>query len=152
LPILQEIKTKNEMKKTMKNLVTVFALSASLASSTKAQTADDLAAPIRNQVSNPDKPFSNLIEITIIPGKEKEFEKLFGPVIAKVRKEQGCIEFQLSKHPKESNVYFLYERWKNIRILEEHMILPHMTEFWPKYFSLIARIPDIRVFIVNDLQ
>jgi quinol monooxygenase YgiN len=140
------------MKNILKKTQIVIIITVLLATVAKAQTADDLAAPIRSQVSDPNKPFSNLIEITIIPGKEKEFEKLFGPVIAKVRKEAGNIEFQLNKHPKEPNVYFLYERWKNIKVLEEHMVEPHMTEFWPKYFPLLARIPDIRVFMINDLQ
>lgn len=118
---------------------------------TKAQEID-LAEPIRTQLSDPDKPFSNLIEITILPGKEKEFEGLFSPVIAEVRKENGNIEFQLNRHPNEPNVYFLYERWANLKVLENHMITKHMSDFWPKYFPLLARIPDIRVFMVDDLQ
>jgi len=59
---------------------------------------DVLSDPIVSQVSDPDKPFSVLIDITLIPGKEKEFEREFGPVIAEVRKEPGNIEFQLSQH------------------------------------------------------
>lgn len=120
----------------------------------KAQEIDPnvLSAPIVAQVSAPNLPFSVLIEITLIPGKEAEFEKEFGPVIGEVRKEPGNIEFQLSQHPEEKNVYFLYERWKNIEVLKQHMGTPHMSQFWPKYFKMIARIPTIRVFMVNDLQ
>lgn len=113
---------------------------------------DLLSAPIVEQVSDPNKPFSVLIDITLIPGQENEFERLFGPVIAEVRKEPGNIEFQLSRHPEESNVYFLYERWENVEVLKAHMTTSHMSQFWPKYFPMIARIPDIRVFMERDLQ
>ena len=111
-----------------------------------------LSAPIVEQVSDPNQPFSVLIDITLIPGKEEAFEKAFGSVIAAVRKEPGNIEFQLSQHPEEPNVYFLYERWKNIEVLKEHMSTPHMRKFWPDYFQMIARIPTIRVFMEKDLQ
>lgn len=121
-------------------------------SNTIAQEADDLAAPIRNQVSDPNEPFSVLIDITIIPGMEADFEREFGPVITEVRKEPGNIEFQLSRHPTESNVYFLYERWENLEVLEKHMTTPHMRQFWPKYFPMIARVPNISVYMQRDLQ
>ncbi|MEO1098228.1 MAG: putative quinol monooxygenase [Bacteroidota bacterium] len=114
--------------------------------------ADVLSDPIVSQVSDPNKPFSVLIDITLIPGQEVEFERLFAPVIAEVRKEPGNIEFQLSRHPEEPNVYFLYERWKNVEVLKAHMTTPHMSQFWPKYFPMIARIPNIRVFMERDLQ
>lgn len=140
------------MKKIIQSSLPILILPLIVGSKALAQEADDLAAPIRAQVSDPDKPFSVLIDITIIPGREKEFEEIFAPVIAEVRKEPGNIAFQLSKHPQESNVYFLYERWKNMKVLEEHMVTPHMSKFWPKYFPMIARIPNIRVFMVNDLQ
>lgn len=122
--------------------------------STNAQEVDPnvLSDPIVSQVSDPTKPFSVLIDITLIPGKEEEFEKEFGPVIAEVRKESGNIEFQLSQHPDEPNVYFLYERWKNVEVLKQHMQTPHMSQFWPKYFPMIAKIPTIRVYMERDLQ
>ncbi|MBP2831843.1 antibiotic biosynthesis monooxygenase [Aquimarina sp. U1-2] len=121
---------------------------------TEAQEIDPnlLSDPIVKKVSDPDKPFSVLIDITLIPGMEIEFEKQFAPVIAKVRKEKGNIEFQLSRHPEEPNVYFLYERWKNVEVLKAHMTTPHMSQFWSKYFPMIARIPTIRVFMERDLQ
>ena len=111
-----------------------------------------LSAPIVNQVPDPDKPFSVLIDITLIPGREAAFEREFAPVIAEVRKEPGNIEFQLSRHPEEPNVYFLYERWENVEVLKKHMNTPHMSQFWPKYFPMIARIPTIRVYMERDLQ
>ena len=113
---------------------------------------DLLSAPIVEQVLEPNKPFSVLIDITLIPGQEADFEKAFAPVIAEVRKEPGNIEFQLSQHPAEKNVYFLYERWKNVKVLKEHMSTPHMSQFWPKYFPMIARIPTIRVYMERDMQ
>ncbi|MGD1843716.1 MAG: putative quinol monooxygenase [Thermonemataceae bacterium] len=121
---------------------------------TNAQKVDPnvLSAPIVNQVTDPDKPFSVLIDITLIPGQEAAFEKEFAPVIAAVRKEPGNVAFQLSRHPEEPNVYFLYERWKNIEVLKAHMTTPHMSQFWPKYFPMLAKIPTIRVYMVNDLQ
>lgn len=111
-----------------------------------------LSEPIVNQVSDPEKPFSVLIDITLIPGQETAFEKEFGPVIAQVRKEPGNIEFQLSQHPEEPNVYFLYERWENIEVLKQHMGTSHMSQFWPKYFPMLAKIPTIRVYMEKDLQ
>ncbi|MEL7005485.1 MAG: putative quinol monooxygenase [Bacteroidota bacterium] len=123
-------------------------------SAVKAQEIDPniLSDPIVNQVSDPNQPFSVLIDITLIPGMEEEFEKEFRSVIAEVRKEPGNIEFQLSQHPNESNVYFLYERWQNVEVLKQHMTTVHMSQFWPKYFPMIAKVPTIRVYMEKDLQ
>ena len=134
--------------------LTIYCLTIFLRMESNAQEIDPnvLSAPIVEQVSDPYKPFSVLIDITLIPGKEAEFEKAFASVIAEVRKEPGNIEFQLSRHPKEPNVYFLYERWKNIEVLKAHMETAHMSAFWPKYFPMIARIPTIRVYMERDLQ
>ena len=136
--------------KTFIFIISIF----TIMSKTAAQEVDAnvLSDPIVSQISDPNKPFSVLIDITLIPGKENEFEREFGPVIAEVRKEPGNIEFQLSQHPQEPNVYFLYERWKNVEVLKEHMVTPHMSQFWPKYFPMIAKIPTIRVYMEKDLQ
>ena len=112
---------------------------------------EDLIAPIRAQVASEDEPFSILIFITLKPGEEGAFERTFAPVIAATRQEPGNIEFQLSQHPTESNVYFLYERWENLTAVEQHMGLPHMTEFWPVYLPMLARMPEFEIYMAREL-
>ena len=59
--------------------LSIYGLTIILQMELKAQEIDPdvLSAPIVEQVSDPEKPFSVLIDITLIPGKEAEFEKAF---------------------------------------------------------------------------
>lgn len=139
----------------MKSIVTLVALFLITSTSVQSQEkpkVDDLVAPIKAQVSSPTEPFSLQINFTIIPDKENEFEKEFAQAIRETRKEKGNGAFLLSRHPREKNVYFLYERWANLSAVEKHMGTKHMMNFWPKFFKMIAHVPRIETFMVHDLQ
>ena len=115
-------------------------------------SVEDLIAPIRAQVANPDQPFDLFIEITLIPGQEIAFEEAFGPRIAATRKEPGNLLFELSVHPTQPNVYILHERWENLAAVERHMGLGHMASFWPLYLPMIARVPSFEVYETRELE
>lgn len=114
-------------------------------------TVEDLIAPIRKAVREPDQPFDIFIEITLIPGKESAFEAAFASRMARTREEPGNLLFALSVHPDIPNVYMLHERWENLAAVEAHMGLSHMRSFWPVYLPMIARVPEFAIYASRDL-
>lgn len=114
-------------------------------------TTEDLIAPIRAQLADPNAPFDIFIKITLIPGQEQAFEEAFASRMAATRAEPGNRMFELSVHPTMSNVYLLHERWENLAAVEAHMELDHMKTFWPIYFPMIARIPEFEIYATRDL-
>ena len=114
-------------------------------------TSEDLMAPIRAQVGDPDQPFDIFIKITLIPGQEQAFEEAFASRMERTRAEPGNILFELSVHPEMPNVYMLHERWENLEAVESHVGLEHMRTFWPIYFPMIARIPEFEIYSTRDL-
>ncbi|XWN33635.1 MAG: antibiotic biosynthesis monooxygenase family protein [Devosia sp.] len=114
-------------------------------------SVDDLIAPIRAMVRDPDKAFDIFIKITLIPGQEEAFENAFASRMAATREEPGNILFELSRHPDMANVYMLHERWASLAAVERHMSLPHMASFWPIYFPMIARVPEFEIYATRDL-
>ena len=114
-------------------------------------TTEDLMAPIRAQVVDPEKPFEIFIKITLIPGQAQAFESAFKSRMEATRAEPGNVLFELSVHPQMPNVYMLHERWANLDAVENHMELEHMRTFWPLYFPMIARIPEFEIYATRDL-
>lgn len=114
-------------------------------------TTEDLIAPIRAEIVDPDQPFDVFIKITLIPGQEAAFEEAFAPRMAATRAEPGNLLFELSVHPTMPNVYILHERWSDLAAIEAHMETEHMASFWPLYFPMIARVPEFEVYATRDL-
>lgn len=114
-------------------------------------TVQDLIGPIQARVSNPNQPFDIFIDITIKPGMEDEFECVFAPAVAATRPEPGNLAFQLTRDPKQPNVYLHHERWRTLADLERHMGTPHMQAFWPVYLPMLARTPEFKITMTRDL-
>lgn len=122
-----------------------------VAEQTTVPSAEDLIAPIRAQLADPQTPFDVFIKITLIPGQEQAFEAAFASRMAATRAEPGNKLFELSVHPHMPNVYMLHERWVDLAAIEAHMELDHMTTFWPLYLPMIARTPEFDVYATRDL-
>lgn len=129
----------------------VFAMSHPAHGEEVGPTTEDLIAPIRAQLVDPDQPFDIFIKITLIPGQERAFEEAFASRMAATRAEPGNELFELSVHPSMPNVYMLHERWRDLASVEAHMEEEHMRTFWPLYFPMIARVPEFEVYATRDL-
>lgn len=114
-------------------------------------TVQDLIAPIQAAVTDPNKPFDLYIDIKIKPGMENDFERAFAPAVAATRREPGNLDFTLTRHPTEPGRYIHHERWARLSDVERHMGTPHMQAFWPVYLPMVARAPNIKVYMTAEL-
>ena len=104
-------------------LVLAGAFSAALA-------ADDhpVVALVKSKVKDTSKPFALLVTIKAKAGKEKEVEAVFGPCIAATKKEAGCLAYELNRDPDEPTTYIMYEKFKSVTALEDHLKQDHTTK------------------------
>ncbi len=91
----------------------------------QAQEESPLVKLVKSKVKDDKKPFAIIYEFKVKAGKEKEFEAAFVPFLEESRKEPGCVAFQLNRDTEHPEVYVVYEQFKSVAALEEHVKLPH---------------------------
>jgi quinol monooxygenase YgiN len=57
-------------------------------------------------------------EFHVIPGREAEFERLFGEVRKLILREPGCLSCRLHRERTAPNVYVSYLQWTRVEALE----------------------------------
>ena len=72
-------------------------------------------------------------EFHVIPGREAEFERLFGEVRKLILREPGCLNCRLHRERMAPNVYVSYLQWARVEALEA----PHD----PAIAVIIGRYP-----------
>src|SRR4051812_10487750 len=92
-----------------------------------APAADDhpVVALVKTKVKDPAKPFALLVTIKAKAGKEKDVEAAFGPAIAATKKEPGCLAYELNRDPDDPTTYVMYERFKSVAALADHLQHDH---------------------------
>ena len=71
----------------------------------------------------------------------------FNNVAKDVRKENGCLEYELYQCSANITVFFLFERWESKKALELHLKTNHMLEFIEKTKEWFES-KDIKVYEV----
>jgi len=61
-----------------------------------------------------------IVSFNIVPGKGADFMRAFAPVIAEVRAEAGCEQYELFSNPEEPDHVVLLERWSDQASLDAH--------------------------------
>ena len=80
--------------------------------------------------------------IIVKPGHEKEFEKLFAELRAKIREaEPGCMFYSLMKSRTNSRAYIVEEQYSDQAAWETHQA----SEYGKTYFPKMRAIIDITV-------
>jgi len=78
--------------------------------------------------------------IKAMPGKEKEFEKLFNELKSHVRNEEkGNIYYDLY-HGLEPGIYIVMERYSDKEALEFHDKTKHAAIYFPKIRAILEKI------------
>jgi quinol monooxygenase YgiN len=103
---------------------TVLALAGACST---APAADDhpVVALVKSKVKDPARPFALLVTIKAKAGKEKDVEDAFAPCIAATKKEAGCLAYELNRDPDEPTTYLMYEKFKSVSALDEHLKQDH---------------------------
>lgn len=82
--------------------------------------------------------------------KAEELEKVLAGVVDEVRKEAGCIRYDLHKSD-YGNVFLFYEIWESPAHLAAHGKTPHMDAMREASADLVAGVPQINTWEAVDV-
>ncbi len=83
---------------------------------------------VKSKLKDDKKPFAVIVEFKVKQGKEKEFETAFVPFLEATRSEPGCVAIHLNRDAEHPEIYTVYEQFKSITALEDHLKLKHSGE------------------------
>ena len=126
-------------------LVAAVALTAG-----EGRAADDnpIVGLVKSKVKDPSKPFAMTVTFKVKAGKEKDFEAAFTPCLAATKKEPGCIAYELNRDPDDPATYVMYEKFKSVAALEDHLKQEHTQTLLKAVGSLTDGDPKIKVYVV----
>lgn len=77
-------------------------------------------------------------EISAKPGSEEELKNVLLSVIDSVRKEDGCIQYDLHVSNSEPGKFLFYENWESPEALQKHSTADHMKAMGAKAMHLVG--------------
>lgn len=78
------------------------------------------------------------LELTVKEGKDEEFLAIFKDNLEKSRAEPGVLQYDLLKDMKKPNTYNLWQRYKSVEAVKEHMATEHVKEMFTLLPSILA--------------
>jgi quinol monooxygenase YgiN len=69
---------------------------------------------------------------TIVPARHGDFISEVQKIILVVRKESGCIRYELVADVHVPGVFHFIEEWESQKHLDEHIARPHMQAYFAK--------------------
>jgi quinol monooxygenase YgiN len=133
-------------------LLALPALGLAMALLPAARAADEhpVVALVRSKVKDPAKPFALLVTIKAKAGKGKELEAAFAPCVAATKKEPGCLAYELNRDPDDPLAYLMYEKFKGVAALEDHLKRAHTVKLLKALESLTEGGPRAKVYACPD--
>ena len=95
-----------------------------------------IVASVKSKLKSPDKPFTLLIHLSVKEDRGDKFELAFATARRETRKEKGNLAYDLCRDTENPSRYLIYERWKNVAALEEHLKTSYIKR-------LLSELPDL---------
>lgn len=108
---------------------------------------DGYIQQFRNCLKDPSKPFAMLARIPIQDGKQESFEEAFAAAIAATRNETGVLVYNLNREAADGTRYVVYERWKSLADLENHLRKPYVAKLMAVTDEVLAGSPEFQVLV-----
>ena len=91
-----------------------------------------------------------IVTVKITPKSEfkNEFLKEFNKVAISVRKEDGCIEYEIFQKDPESSEFFIFERWESQEALDAHLKTTQMTEYFTRTENWFDSEKELKIYQV----
>jgi quinol monooxygenase YgiN len=127
-----------------------LALAAPDAAVGRADDDHPIVALVKSKVKDPGRPFAMTVTFKVKAGKEKELEAAFAPCLAATHKEPGCVAYELNRDPDDPSAYFMYEKFKSVAALAEHLKQPHTQTVLKAVGPLTDGEPKVKVFTAPE--
>ena len=93
------------------------------------------------------KPYVTVVaEITAKPGCEEELKNVLLSVVEPVRKEEGCIQYDLHVSNNEPGKFVFIENWESPEALAKHGQAEHMKALGAKAMTLVGGASKISTY------
>jgi len=134
-------------------LIAAPLLSVMLALTAATARAEDEPAVVKlvkSKVKDVKKPFALIVEFKVKAGKEKEAEEAFAPCLIATRKEPGCVVYYLNRDPDHPEMFIMYEQFKSVDALAEHMKQKHTETLLKTLGTLADGEPKLKILTVQE--
>ncbi|GHV52891.1 antibiotic biosynthesis monooxygenase [Deltaproteobacteria bacterium] len=85
------------------------------------------------------------------PGKEEALKAEILKNIPNVRKEKGCLRYDLHTLKSNGAKFLFYEIWEDKAAFEAHGVAPHMAVYREKTKDLLAAPTDVTIWSAVDV-
>jgi quinol monooxygenase YgiN len=89
---------------------------------------------------------------TILPEREREFIDAVRKIIPLVRKEVGCLRYELVTGVYGSGVFHFIEEWDSRKYLDDHIAQPHMQEYFAKTSPWNSSPVQLKIYNIQSYQ
>jgi quinol monooxygenase YgiN len=128
--------------------VLALALLPLLPSGASAQKDENpIVAEVKKALKEPSKPFTLVVHLQLKEGMQDKFEKAFAKASKETHKEKGCLVYDLNRDAKDPTRYLVYERWKCLGDLEDHLKTPHITTLLADLKDMLAAPPEAKILL-----
>jgi len=134
-------------RKWLPGTVALVALALSGSSVGAEEELHPIAAQVKASLKDPAKPFAMAVILQVKDGMQEKFETAFAKALKATRKEKGNLTYDLNQDAKDSTRYVVYERWKNLAALDEHLKAPYLTTLLADLKEILAGSPDVKVML-----
>lgn len=127
--------------------VAVFAALGLVAAVPAADEPNPIVTMVKGAVKDTGKPFTLVVSIQVKDGMQEKFETAFAKAIKASRKEKGCLAYDLNHDLKDSTKYVVYERWKSLGDLEDHLKSSHFATLMTETKDVFDGAPQGKVLL-----
>jgi quinol monooxygenase YgiN len=116
----------------------------------KIDANDDVAAIIeafRTQLHDPVNSLSLLVRFEVAERDGEAVVAAFEQAKSRTLKERGCFVFELNRDPRGPGRFVVYERWRSLTALEEHLRMDYVAELRSVFNRLILGEPEFQVLL-----
>jgi len=94
---------------------------------------EGLIAKLRANPALAGKPFAVVFKLTAKEGQEEVIRQTMEQILAPTRAEPGNVTFDLHQDADDPRTFFLYERWRSVDDLADHLHAPYIQEAFRVY-------------------
>ena len=106
-----------------------------------------IVTEIRGKLADASRPFIIMAGIEACPGRGDDVAAAIAgaQTVRLSRLEPGCLAYDLCRDADAPDRFVMYERWRSLAALAEHLASPHFAALGTALAGLLAAAPTIRV-------
>ena len=106
-----------------------------------------IVALIRGKLTDTSRPFTLIVDLEARPGSGADVAAAIAEsqAIRLTRLEPGCAAYDLRRDADAPDRFVMYECWRDLAALAEHLNTPHFAAVGMVLTKLLAKAPTIRV-------